>query len=129
MPNRKLDWIAQARRDLDSASYEAEGHFHEWACFIAHQAAEKAVKALFQHLGGEAWGHGILELLIELGERIDVSEELRVCARELDRFYIPARYPNGWPAGKPSDYFSSKESTHAIDCAEKIVRFCEDLLA
>jgi HEPN domain-containing protein len=30
MAERSADWIAQARRDLDSARWLAEGHFYEW---------------------------------------------------------------------------------------------------
>ena len=39
---------------------------HEWACFAAHQAAEKAVIALHLHLGQEAWGHVVARLLSEI---------------------------------------------------------------
>lgn len=47
--NRSGDWLAQAERDLAQAeSSRRQGH-HEWACFAAQQAAEKAVKALNLH--------------------------------------------------------------------------------
>jgi HEPN domain-containing protein len=36
--------MAQAGRDLEAARANAEASFHEWACFVAHQAAEKAWK-------------------------------------------------------------------------------------
>ncbi len=56
MPNRSGDWLAQAGRDLEQArSSQREGR-HEWACFAAEQAAEKAVKALHLALDQEAWG-------------------------------------------------------------------------
>ena len=46
MPERHLDWLRQARLDLDHARLAArEGH-PEWAVFAAQQAAEKACKAL-----------------------------------------------------------------------------------
>jgi len=55
VPNRSKDWLAQAIRDLEHArSSKSEGR-HEWACFAAHQAEEKAVKALHLSLGQEAW--------------------------------------------------------------------------
>jgi len=42
VPDRSRDWFAQAERDLEHArSAQREGR-HEWACFAAHQAAEKA---------------------------------------------------------------------------------------
>ena len=55
MPNRAPDWMNQALRDLAQADDSRAAERHEWACFAAHQAAEKAVKALHLHLGQEAW--------------------------------------------------------------------------
>jgi len=46
MTNRAPDWLRQALRDLEQADDSREAGRHEWACFAAHQAAEKAVKAL-----------------------------------------------------------------------------------
>lgn len=51
MPNRAADWLNQAIRDLDHAEDCCRAARHEWACFVAQQAAEKAVKALHLHLG------------------------------------------------------------------------------
>ena len=55
MPNRAGDWFSQALRDLEQARDSKQAGRHEWACFAAHQAAEKAVKALHLHRGQEAW--------------------------------------------------------------------------
>ena len=66
MPNRSRDWMNQALRDLAQAEDSKKAERHEWACFAAHQAAEKAVKALHLHAGQEAWGHVIATLLVEL---------------------------------------------------------------
>lgn len=124
MASRAQDWLDQARRDLDHARHDVESDYHEWACFSAHQSAEKALKALYQHLGGEAWGHSTKRLMEELSTHLDVTPDLVDAARILDRFYIPTRYPNGFDDGKPADYYIQKDSQQAIDCAETIVRFC-----
>ena len=63
MPSRAHDWLNQALRDLEQAQDSQKAGRHEWACFAAQQAAEKAVKALHLHLGQEAWGHVIAKLL------------------------------------------------------------------
>jgi len=39
--------MRQALRDLSKAELSAKEGYHEWVCFIAQQAAEKAVKALY----------------------------------------------------------------------------------
>ena len=46
MGDRSQDWLAQAERDLEQAVASHDEGRHEWACFAAHQAGEKAVKAL-----------------------------------------------------------------------------------
>lgn len=129
MAERSADWYAQAKRDLESARWQREGGFHEWACFLCQQAAEKALKAVYQRLGGEAWGHSVLRLLEGLAERATVSDAVLECARKLDLYYIPARYPNSWDAGSPQEYYTARDSEDALRCAEEILRFGEGLLA
>jgi HEPN domain-containing protein len=127
--DRSGDWIEQAARDLETARWAAKGDFHEWACFIAQQAAEKAVKALYHRNSGEARGHSVMNLLKGLKDRIEVPDELLEAGRNLDRYYIPARYPNGWDEGTPGDYHSEKDSGSAIAHSEEVIRFCQGLLA
>ncbi|GAB6148717.1 hypothetical protein JCM10135_12590 [Stetteria hydrogenophila] len=71
MVERGRDWIRQAERDLENARYELEGGYYEWACFLAQQAAWKAVKAVYQKLGYEAFGHSVAGLLKRLPKEID----------------------------------------------------------
>ncbi len=129
MASRHEDWFGQAERDLQSARWAMEGGFHEWACFICQQAAEKALKAVFQKLGGEAWGHSVSALLSGLSDRIQVTDEVAACARALDRFYIPARYPNSWERGSPKDYYTREDANDALNCGEAVLRLCRGILA
>jgi len=50
-------------------------------------------------------------------------------AKILDKYYIPARYPNGFVTGAPTDYFTEKEAGEAIVYADQIIGFCKDLLS
>ena len=129
MPERAHDWLIQARRDLENARHSRNGGFFEWAAFAAQQAAEKALKGVYQHLGGEAWGHSVLRLLEGLAERTPVPTGLLQLGRDLDRHYIPARYPNGWSDGAPKDMYTSEDADRAIAAAETILRLCDGLLA
>jgi len=59
----------QAVGDLEHAQSDMDRGFYNWACFSSQQAAQKAVKAVFQKMGAEAWGHSVSDLLLELSER------------------------------------------------------------
>jgi HEPN domain-containing protein len=67
-------------------------------------------------------------MLNGLAERYDVSEDIIHGARILDRYYIEARYPNGFPEGSPFDYFDERIAEEAYNAASKIFRFCEDII-
>lgn len=125
MADRSADWLAQAERDLEVAQHDLQGGFYEWACFIAQQAAEKAVKALYQHLHGEAWGHSISGLLAQLPQDNAPPQELIDQAKLLDRYYIQPRYPNGFDVGAPKDYYTHRDAEEALANATAIVQFCK----
>jgi len=118
---RSRDWLNQAERDLEKARVDLEHRYFEWACFTAHQAA---VKAVFRARGGSVRGHALLHLLRQLPGDLSVSEDLLHSARVLDRYYIEARYPDGFPSGSPMEYFDQTLATEAIDAADTIFRFC-----
>ncbi len=126
---RSKDWIDEAEGDLEHAKSDAAGDYHNWACFSAQQSAEKAAKAVFQKIGAEAWGHSVADLLKELSLKVQISEELMNGALELDKAYIPTRYPNAHPSGSPRRRYTKGEAERLIEYAEKIVKFCSSLLS
>jgi HEPN domain-containing protein len=123
MANRSQDWLRQAERDLDQAEESRASGRHEWACFAAHQAAEKAAKSLHLHLSQEAWGHVVARLLDQLPADVVLSPDLIEKARALDNFYIPTRYPNGHPAGAPFEHYGPLQSGQAVEYAREIIGF------
>ncbi|MFA0783165.1 HEPN domain-containing protein [Fervidibacter sacchari] len=123
MPSRAMDWLRQAIQDLEQAEDSRRANRHNWACFAAQQAAEKAVKALHLHLGQEARGHVIARLLRELPPEVSVPNELIERARVLDNFYIPTRYPDSHPEGAPFEHYGPIQSEEAIRYAREIVEF------
>jgi HEPN domain-containing protein len=129
MAERSADWMRQAKRDLEMAEKAMESGFFEWTCFIAQQAAEKAVKAVYQSHGGSAIGHGIGSLLRGFEGRVEVPREILKAARMLDGYYIPSRYPDGMAQGTPADHFDREDAGDAIRSAGEVIRFCEDVLA
>ena len=117
---RAQDWLRQAELDLAAARDSQRSGHHEWACFAAQQSAEKAVKALHESVGTEAWGHSVVELLRGIK---DVPEEVLQSGKVLDKHYIPARYPNSHRAGAPGDLYTAPEAQQAISEAERIIAY------
>jgi HEPN domain-containing protein len=129
MPNRAADWFNQAVRDLEQAEDSQRAARHEWACFAAHQASEKAVKALHLHSGQEAWGHVVAKLLRELPQSVRAPDDLLEKGRVLDNFYIPPRYPNSHPQGAPFDHYGPLQSEEGIRYAREIIEFVRSRMA
>jgi len=129
MPERSEDWMNQAERDLKVAEELMKDESFEWSCFVAQQATEKAVKAVFQKLNAVAWGHSIFDLMRVLSIRVVVNERLLDCARSLDKYYVPTRYPNSFESGSPYEYFTRRDAEDAIVCSRRIIEFCKGILA
>jgi len=127
--DRSKDWIDEAEGDLEHAKSDLEREFYNWACFSAQQSAEKSVKAVFQKMHGEAWGHSVADLLKELSKRYEVSKEFIDGGLELDKAYIPTRYPDAHPSGSPRSRYTREEAMRLIVYAEEIFEFCSDFLS
>jgi HEPN domain-containing protein len=126
---RSADWMDEAEGDLEHAKSDIKGGFYNWACFSSQQAAEKAIKAVFQRMGAEAWGHSVADLLKELPDSYLISENLMNDGLELDKAYIPTRYPNAHPSGSPRTRYTLEEARRLISYAQEIIEFCTGLLS
>jgi HEPN domain-containing protein len=110
MAERSLDWLRQAEADLRHARNSRDDLDHNWAAFAAHQAAEKAIKAVFQRRHLDAWGHTLSVLLESLPGDGRPPGDLIDSAKELDKHYIPTRHPNGFERGAPVDFYTLREA-------------------
>jgi HEPN domain-containing protein len=131
--DRSGDWLQQALRDLEQAEASMQAGRHEWACFAAHQATEKAIKALNLALGQQVWGHTLTRLWAAVLEGWDPApappEALEDRLRVLDGFYIPTRYPDSYPEGTPAEHFGRMQSEQALAHADAIIDWIRTALA
>ncbi|CAN5281194.1 HEPN domain-containing protein [soil metagenome] len=120
-------WLSSSAEAFDAAGGQAGLGHHNWACFLAEQSAQLAVKGLLHGTGSGAWGHD----LVELGRRAgsvaqaipgDVNEALV----RLARHYIPTRYPDANPGGTPGQYYLATDSGQARDDAACVRHFVEE---
>jgi len=114
-------WFLQALRDLKAAETSLDAESYEWSSFQSQQAAEKAVKALNYAIGRSSWGHSIVELLDGLRNAYPEIGSYMSDARELDRHYIPSRYPNAFESGYPALYYDKVSAGRAVECAKRII--------
>lgn len=106
------------------------------AAFSAHQAAEKAVKALLCSVNHSPWGHASSELLYEYlmttrrNEKQLSSTDLELldCAKDLDRHYIPSRYPSTAMPVAPSKLYTERVASEAVSCSRRILEFAAKTL-
>jgi HEPN domain-containing protein len=133
MAERSADWMNQALRDLDQAEASMQADRHEWACFAAHQATEKALKALNLALGQQAWGHTLTRLWAAVPDKAGlqpappgaIEDRLRL----LDGFYIPTRYPDSYPEGTPGEHFGRLQSEQGLSHANAIIQWARAAMA
>lgn len=119
---------AKRRATCNSPGKRSRAEFSSGPAFAAQQAAEKAVKALYQGLGGEARGHSVTQLLAALPSAARPSEQLVETAKELDKHYIAPRYPNSYPEGAPMDFYTRAEAERAVAGAERVIEHCKSHL-
>jgi HEPN domain-containing protein len=97
-------WLRYAREDLDAAEKLIKtSAVPRHACFLAQQAAEKAIKAILVLEQAEFPRSHDLEALVTL-----VPEGWRIRNEGLDlstltEWAIEARYPGDWPDIAPGD--------------------------
>ncbi|MEM2201494.1 MAG: HEPN domain-containing protein [Ignisphaera sp.] len=115
-------WIKSAELTLRSAKRDCDAGDYNWACFKAHQVAEKALKVLLWGLGNPKTGHSLIELgnsLRSIG--VEIPRDIYEVLARLSKFYVPTRYPDAWSEGIPEDYYTEGEAREAIEFAEKVL--------
>jgi HEPN domain-containing protein len=120
-------WLRQALSDLQAARDSLKAGHHEWACFQAQQAAEKALKSfLYSHGYTSIISHSLTELVRAAGKLEPEFHSLGKPARRLDTFYIPTRYPNGL-AGEltPSEFYDKEDADQCLNSAESILNITQ----
>jgi HEPN domain-containing protein len=113
-----MDWLSQARNDLEYARAAFRDGFFAQVCFISQQSSEKALKSILYFNGAKAvLSHSLHRLCKELG----LNDDLMACAQTLDQYYVTARYPDALVEGAPHDVFTKKQAEEAIGMAERFL--------
>ncbi len=54
---------------------------------------------------------------------MEIGSDIYIAARELDRHYIPSRYPNAFESGYPGLYYDEPTARRAIESSKLIVEW------
>ncbi len=125
VPGSAEDWLARAEGDLALARVPLpEGAFYEDLCFHAQQAAEKALKAVYQHTNRTfRYTHDLDELIIGLqDEGIDMPPEI-ADAVLLTPYAWEARYPGLSEPVTIEEYREAlRQAEFVVNWAVKVIR-------
>lgn len=114
-------WMRFAREDLKMAELALGEGMYNQVCFHAQQCVEKLLKAFIQFKGDvHPQSHKLADLLSSISE--SPFDELRGDILLLDRFYIPARYPDALPGSFPKGLPTKKDAQEAMAVAQQVFR-------
>ena len=110
------EWIKKAEHDMATSEVNLDNNIFDAAAFFAHQAAEKALKALYILRYKRLWK---VHDLVGLGKRIDVPQNILKACDALNPHYIETRYPIG------IDY-EKDAAAEALGNARKVVKWAKE---
>ena len=136
-------WLEQAKVDkaaLDvllnaaNATNKLFGH----VCFMAHEVAEKALKAGMYAVHGRRTDayltdHHIEPIYTNIADRLSDEESCRTLVQHLrvlrqGKYYLKTRFPNQWYYSSPANHFNLKQAKDAQKIAEDFIRTVETLI-
>jgi HEPN domain-containing protein len=114
-------WLQQAQRDLDAAAVLEKNDAYEWATFLAHQAAERVLKAyLYYNDETAVFGHSIRALVLKCSARASAFEAIADVGK-LDDFYTAPRFPDSFAEDVPAYAVTPEQAEVALELARKAV--------
>ena len=135
-------WLEQAKVDkaaLDvllnaaNATNKLFGH----VCFMAHEVAEKALKAGMYAVHGRRtdaylMDHHIEPIYTNIADKLS-DESCRTLVKHLHvlrqgKYYLKTRFPNQWYYSSPANHFKLKQAEDAQKIAEDFIRTVETLI-
>ncbi len=120
-------WREEAGRALEGAELQTRAGLSNWACFLAEQGAQLALKGLLHGLGRGPWGHDLVrlsEMAAEAG--LQPPPAVADAIRRLSRHYIPSRYPDAHSAGPPATHYGAVDAEEALRDAASVLAFVDE---
>lgn len=119
-------WLRQAEYDLRAAEWNLQGNFYAPCCFLAQQAAGKALRSfLFLNKEDAVVTRSVADLLDRAITYEESFKKFIGKSTSLDLYYKTARFPDALPGGIPAEVISEKDSVEAVKQASEIISVVE----
>ncbi|MDI6806970.1 MAG: HEPN domain-containing protein [Candidatus Aenigmarchaeota archaeon] len=112
------EWLKRAEKDLRTAKVNLENQEYEACAFFSHQAAEKALKALYILKFKRLWKIHDLEKLCSV---LKAGKKITNISRKLNPHYIETRYP-------VETEYTEKVAKAALEGAKEVVKWVKGKL-
>lgn len=119
-------WLLQARRDLENARKVIGVAAYEVAAFLAHQAAEKHLKAAW--IENKRLRPPATHTLMELGEGLGAPAAVLSTLRFLNPDFVLARNPDA-ANGLPGDLYDVAAARAKVRASAEIADWCSEALS
>lgn len=112
-------WMEKAKRDLNAAGINLNENLFDVCAFLAQQASEKALKALYIQKFKK-----LLKIhdLYELGKKIGATKEILDACERLNPHYIATRYPS-------DENYTRELAEEALSDSKKVVEWANKAIA
>ena len=126
-----LRWLRQADHDLTIARGHQERADYSDACFMAEQAAQKALKAFLIAHGQRAVPvHSVAQLAERCAQLAPDFSAHITPGRILDQYYIPTRYPDALaPPAVPFESYTQEQAQRAVAAVEALIALVHENFA
>ena len=124
------NWLAFAREDLVLAEAALEKGIFNQVCFHAQQGVEKALKAFLRSRQRSVpRTHALSELLALCRVLEQRAGELESICEQLDRYYLPTRYPDALPGMGPEGLPTRQDAEEAVELLRQAMGWIETKLS
>jgi len=122
-------WWRQAQDDLTFLPVARQASKYDICCFLAQQTAEKALKAYLFYQGEQLiFTHSIFKLCDLAARYAPEFTALKEQVKQLDYYYVEARYPNALEDVIPAEFYSDNDARQAIAMAEATIALVAKLI-
>ena len=116
-------WFRSAEAAYSFAERDLEKGDYKLACIRAHQASEKALKALLWGSGNPAYGHSLKKLYGRVSKILGEDEKVMEDSARLDEYHLLAKKHEVWERGILEEPLTKKEAEEALQRAKRILEW------